>query len=808
MKRIALLPLRVGLTLALLTTPTLSLGFAPVIRTWITTGPGDPPAATTASTATDLSDLPLPAQAAISAALGRDDPAYHAVAQGTGFHADNPQHALAADFTAEGVLVHTDETRWNLALSGYGYGNALSAVAAVAPQAGDNRVEYRRGALTEWYVNGPLGLEQGFTLEARPALPSPVSGEGSGVRDQPLTFALTLSGDVSASVDPGGDGLTLRRADGAAALRYRGLTAYDATGQELRASLEPAPVSFGRRGAGGEVILLRVDDARAHYPVVVDPFIEQAKLTASDGAASDLFGVSVAINGDTVVVGAHFDDVGANTNQGSAYVFVKPAGGWAGALNQSAKLTASDGAAGDRFGLGVAISGDTIVTGAFFDDIGINPNQGSTYVFVKPGGGWAGALTESAKLTASDGAASDLFGVSVAITSDTVVVGAWGDDNLRGSAYVFIKPGGGWAGVLTESAKLTASDGAVGDQFGGSVATSSDTVAVGANLDDIGANPNQGSAYVFVEPAGGWAGALTESATLTASDGAAGDGFGFPVAISDETVMVGANGDDIGANTNQGSAYVFVKPDGGWAGALTESTKLTASDGAAGDGFGASMALSGDAVVVGAPVDDIGANLNQGSAYVFAPDATPPDTTITSAIDGNGDPITDGGDTVSTSIMFAFTGVDNVGVASFECSLDGAPFSACTSPANYTGLAAGDHTFLVRAIDTSGNADPTPASLGWTVLTPEEASQNLIEEVNALVEAGTLNPGQGNALIAKLETALQKLEEDKVSAAIKLLQAFISQVISLRDEGVLSSAEAQVLTEAANNIIDRLQSGA
>src|SRR5207245_1665203 len=147
---------------------------------------------------------------------------------------------------------------------------------------------------------------------------------------------------------------------------------------------------------------------------------------------------------------------------------------------------------------------------------------------------------------------------------------------------------------MTETAKLTASDGAAGDQFGGAVAISGDTVVVGACADDIGANSNQGSAYVFVKPGAGWS-TMTETAKLTASDGAAGDQFGGAVAISGDTVVVGASADDIGANSNQGSAYVFVKPGAGWS-TMTETAKLTASDGAAGDEFGGAVAISGDTV--------------------------------------------------------------------------------------------------------------------------------------------------------------------------------------------------------------------
>jgi uncharacterized protein (DUF2345 family) len=360
----------------------------------------------------------------------------------------------------------------------------------------------------------------------------------------------------------------------------------------------------------GEELLLRVDDAGARYPIVVDPFVQQAKLTASGGAEDDEFGFSVAISGDTVVVGAP----GKNSFQGAAYVFVKPSGGWTTTSTFTAKLTASDGTVSDEFGWSVAVSGDTVLVGAALAAGANNADQGAAYVFVKPSGGWSGNLTETTKLTASDGATFDNFGFSVAVSGDTVVVGAPGKNSLQGAAYVFVKPSGSWSN-MTETAKLTASDGAAFDEFGLSVAVSGDTVVVDAPFAD-GANTDQGAAYVFVKPSGGWSGNLTENAKLTASDGALFDEFGLSVAVSGDTVVVGAPFAD-GANTDQGAAYVFVKPSGGWTTTSTFTAKLTASDGAPGDVFGFSVAVSGDTVVVGAPFDDIGSNTDQGSAYVF-----------------------------------------------------------------------------------------------------------------------------------------------------------------------------------------------
>ncbi len=211
----------------------------------------------------------------------------------------------------------------------------------------------------------------------------------------------------------------------------------------------------------------------------------EQKLTAADGAAGDLLGFSVAIDGDTAVVGAPQDG-----GRGAVYIFVRSGDSWA----QTAKLTASDGAAGDFLGDSVAIDGDTIVAGTSRDDIGANVNQGSAYTFARTG---PAARTETAKLTASDGAAFDGLGNSVAIDGDTIVAGAFGDDvganENQGSAYTFARTGGD----RTQTAKLTASDGAAGDNLGASVAIDGDTIVAGALGDDVGANVNQGSASVF-----------------------------------------------------------------------------------------------------------------------------------------------------------------------------------------------------------------------------------------------------------------------------------------------------------------------
>jgi hypothetical protein len=325
----------------------------------------------------------------------------------------------------------------------------------------------------------------------------------------------------------------------------------------------------------------------------------QAKLTASDGTAPDLFGVRVAVDGDTVAVSAQMSFA---DDRGAAYVFTRAGTTW----TQQAKLTASDGAANDIFGSGLDLDGDTVVAGSFRDDIGLNTNQGSAYVFTRAGTTW----TEQAKLTASDGAANDDFGVRVAVDGNTVVAGAWQDDigaTNQGSAYVFTRVGTNW----TEEAKLTASDGAADDLFGLDVAVDGDTALLGAFQDDVGAT-NQGSAYVFTRALTTW----TEEAKLTASDGEGNDLFGQAVALEGDTAVAGAFADDIGSNTDQGSAYVFTRSGSTW----TQGPKLIASDGAASDQLAVSVAVHGISVLAGANLDDIVPNTNQGSAYVFTLD--------------------------------------------------------------------------------------------------------------------------------------------------------------------------------------------
>ncbi len=535
--------------------------------------------------------FPISAESAVSATLGADSPAYHARRLPNGFVFTNAAQELVTTFTPRTVKIANGSSRWSVALVGYGHGDKVVPAATAIPSARKNRVEYRRGGLTEWYVNGPAGLEQGFTINDRPF----------GSQREQLTIALQLSGNLNAFAEKDGSGLSLSDQAGNVKLRYAGLSAYDKSGRELRLWLELRE----------KKLLLHVDDTGALYPVTVDPTVQLAKLGASDGNTGDWLGYSIAISGSTIVIGAPQATIGSNALQGAAYVFVEPKSGWA-SMPQTAKLTASDGAANNYFGFSVSISGSTIVVGAMNASINSAPGQGAAYVFVEPGSGWANG-NETAKLTASDGGMNDFFGYSASVSGSSVVVGephATVNGNLeQGAAYVYVEPAAGWS-TMTETAKLT-SDGSGGDQFGQSVSISGSTIAVGAPYVEVDGSFKQGAAYVFTEPAGGWAD-MTPTAKLTVASGSAGEYFGVSVATSGSTVVAGAPG----TNSFAGAAYVFVEPGSGWAN-MTQTGALTSSLGSAGDAMGNSVAISGTTIVVGAYHALIGLDTWGGASYLF-----------------------------------------------------------------------------------------------------------------------------------------------------------------------------------------------
>jgi hypothetical protein len=568
-----------------------------------------------------------------------------------GWSARNPGQDLSIAFDERGFTAGPDAGGWSwgLDLEGYGWGDTHPVTEPrVTTTDGGRLSRVWDNQLTEWYVNDSRGLEHGFTVASRP------SGAVA-----PLTVDLSIRGDLRPVVSPDGRDVAFTDAQGGTALNYNGLTVFDAAGKPVSAKWYPI---------GSDRLRLQVDDAAADYPLTIDPVAQQAYLKASNSEALDRFGASVAVSGDTVVVGATFEDsnaTGVNGNQadnsapdsGAAYVFVRAGGAW----SQQAYLKASNTEGQDGFGGSVAISGDTVVVGAALEAsnaTGVNGNQadnsafwaGAAYVFHRSGGIWS----QQAYLKASNTQAQDGFGGSVAVNGDTVVVGAFSEDSstagvngnqadnnaqFSGAAYVFVRSGGAWS----QQAYLKASNTGALDYFGAAVAVSGDTVVVGASGEAssaTGANGNQadnslfgaGVAYVFVRSGGVW----SQQAYLKASNPGLGDDFGSSVALSGDTLVVGARGEDsnaTGVNGNQannsvlasGAAYVFVRSGGVW----SQQAYLKASNTQLHDRFGASVAISGDTVVVGATGESssaTGVNGNQaddstiesGAVYVFA----------------------------------------------------------------------------------------------------------------------------------------------------------------------------------------------
>jgi streptogramin lyase len=480
----------------------------------------------------------------------------------------NPAQRLTLEFdTREARLSHPDGSV-GFHLTGYGYGDRLRKPAPATLAGTGNRVEYQRGDLTEWYVNGSQGLEQGFTL-ARPP--------GTNREGEPLVIALGITGGLL-PVQKADDGAVLFESGTGFVLRFAGLTVLDARGRTQPSRLEVR---------GGEVRLV-VEDQGAQYPLVVDPtFTQQQELTASDGLPTDYFGDSVSVSGDTAVIGAPRK----NGSQGAAYVFVRSGGVW----SQQQELTASDGAVNDLFGSSVSVSGDTAVVGAYHKTINSNGyNYGAAYVFVRSGAVWS----QQQELTASDGAGGDFFGTSVSVSGDTAVIGAPQKNSYQGAAYVFVRSGGVWS----QQQELTVI-GFLGEneQFGCSVSVSGNTAVIGAyekEIDPTYASPDvQGAAYVFVRSGTTW----SQQQELIAPDGVEGDQFGWSVSVSGDKAVIGA--DD--KNGNQGAAYVFVRSGTAW----SQQQELTASDGF---DFGTSVSVSGETTVIGAST----------AAYVFVRSGT------------------------------------------------------------------------------------------------------------------------------------------------------------------------------------------
>jgi hypothetical protein len=583
---------------------------------------------------------------------------HQAISAEGGYRARNPEQRWRTEFDGHGFMTRPEagDWQWGLELRSYGFPGQKRVIgnAAEVTAQGD-RVTYLRDAtLREWFVNDQRGLEHGFTIEQRPP-----GGKDAETR---LEFDLAVRGSLRPAISVDGETLRFENPQGTTVLTYSGLKVSDANGHEL-------PARFVAEENG---VSLLVDERGAHYPVTIDPVAQQAFLKASNPDFDDRFGVSVAVSGDTVVVGANgerSDATGVNGDQnnenapqsGAAYVFVRNGVTW----TQQAYLKASNTETMDGFGISVAISGDTVVVGAYGEDSdanGVNGDQsdnsasasGAAYVFVRNGTTWS----QQAYLKASNSNVIDQFGVSVGVSGNTAVIGAYAEaskttgvngdqtDNsaaFAGAAYVFVRNGTTWS----QQAYLKASNTDAGDYFGTSVAISGDTVAVGApfeasNADSVNGDQADNSAsqagagYVFVRSGTVW----SQQAYLKASNSDAGDFFGFSAALSGDTAVLGAyqeasiasgvNGDQTdNSRPSSGAAYVFARSGTTW----SQQAYLKASNTPYTVQFGYSVAVSADTAIVGAWLESSNATgidgdqnnslaPSSGAAYAFVRNGT------------------------------------------------------------------------------------------------------------------------------------------------------------------------------------------
>ncbi|MGZ4214354.1 MAG: FG-GAP repeat protein [Solirubrobacteraceae bacterium] len=683
------------------------------------------------------SHLSWAAKGAISSSLGRDQTAFYAKPRSGGLIADNEAQRLTTHFGSDGVLVRSGATTFGLQLLAWGTAGHTTAVAPAAPRADANRVTYAHGPVTEWYANGPLGLEQGFDVRTAPATTA-------GDR---LTLVLGLRGNARARSD-GHGGLSLT-GPGDQRLSYAGLSATDAHGRVLGTSLTAAD---GRA-------VIHVDTAGAVYPLRIDPFIQVAKFGESSPAATiqtglgangisvagttaavsvslnntspasgavDIFvansgrwelgatrvaqltdpnpldnfasALSLSADGHTLAVGAS-SAVATMSARGVVFVFTEPPGDWASTTTASAAALSdnSPSATDGQLGRAVSVStnGSRIAAGMPSYHPG-NPNVGAVDVFDRTGATWAPMATPSA--TATTGSPGDFLGQAVALSGNTIVAGAIHAAGGTGAAYIFQR-----AAANSWPLKSTLAGEQMGDFFGWATAISADakTVVVTA-VSNLQA---RGAAYVFTSSNGTWPAHATRAAKLTASNPSPGDQLGESVAIDGNVVLAGAFGTTFNNHPFTGAAFVFVQPAGGWR-SEHEAQELAAPDGNGGDSLGQTAAISNGTGFVAAPGANAQGTMNrQGFIYAFG---SFPSTAISSR------PATPSGSNGwfihPINVTVSASDLDST-VKEIRCALDPAdapmgfsalPACGFLAPAGATVAANGLHVLYAAATNAAG----------------------------------------------------------------------------------------------------------
>jgi hypothetical protein len=704
------------------------------------------------STSAGLPGLQPGAMAQISDAIGAQEPSYLVQRHGASFDVRNPPQRLAAVFSAAGVSVRGSWGRVRIDLSGVGSGAQARGLASVQPAASANRVVYHRAGVTEWYANGPLGIEQGFTV-----------GRPLGLRPGgTLTLRLALQGGLRPTLMTGGRGVELTRT-GIPVLAYGELEARDARGVPLESSMHLL----------GKQILLEVNTRGARYPLSVDPLIQAApKLVegTAEGLDGGDFGFSVALSedGDTAVVGGK-----EYAENGAAWVFVRSGDAW---VQQGPRLSGSERS---EFGESVAISpdGNTVVVGGprasgrgavwvfsrngatwsgatkvaisplvpsagdFGETVALSSNsevmfvgepefegRGGVWVYTKSGSEWV-PLEHPIPCPEPEAA----FGSAIALseTGATAIIGGFALQSDAGGAWVFQRSGAEWVqqgGQLSGAGEepFTPGTGA-GGGLGSSVAISSDgsTALVGGFLDHNG----EGAAWAFTRSGTSWSQQgpkITAAGEVNSNTIGVGGFFGSALALTPDgsTAIVGAPGDSNFA----GAAWIFKRSEGQW---IQQPGKLQGGEESEGGGFGNSVAIASDGrtALIGGGSALAGSPPVVGGAWIF--ELEPPSAVTGSAsqietnsatLQGLVDP--DGSEVTECTIEYGPAGSLAEHAPCSPISGDGTTPEAVT--AQVGGLAPGTtYGFRVQAVTEGGSSTGATASFTTAALTVSPLPQQL-----------------------------------------------------------------------------------
>lgn len=517
---------------------------------------------------------------------------------------DNPAQHLTASFSRHGAQLQFGSIQpgqLNMELLALQNGEAHYRMTSDMPVARGNRVELAHGrGLTEWYVNSPLGLEQGFTIKALPK---------SVVASHSFTLVFNLHGNLTPTLK--GNSIEFRNAAGHELLRYSDLLAYDARQYSLPAQLR----------LHGRTLLLTVNTVGARFPITMDPLFS-AITTFDDPPADpgDFFGYSVALSSDgsTLLVGAQSATVNGVTQAGAVYFYTRINDTWS--TTPTIEIPDPSATFNDSFGTSVALSADgkTALVGAPGDTVAGNQQEGQIYIYT------FSANSSSAQiLTDPNGTADDNFGHSVALSADgkTALVGAWtatiGGNTSQGVAYLYVQSNGTWSNVPTQV--FTDPAAAAFDQFGTSVALAATdgSALIGAPGTVFGGNGFVGAAYLYAQTGGTWSG--TPAHTFTDPPGKLSDSFGVSGALSADggSALIGASGTAVGGNTFAGAAYIYVQSTGVWPSTPTQS--FTDPLAGASDFFGSSLALpaDGSSALIGAYGSTVSGASTVGAAYIY-----------------------------------------------------------------------------------------------------------------------------------------------------------------------------------------------